>query len=145
MILVLLEQKYYVMPREYEAPRWVSPCEFSPEDINIIKFLIKIGHQYLEDNKETCPWPERADDILKEVDRLTACIPFGVLLSAEEYEALYALLTLALQVAQQPAYQSLSFIFDMEDKEKGKVPRLLQKVIENMERLRKQETLNHSN
>lgn len=144
---MLLNERGYLLPKKREPVRWMRPYEFSLDEIRIIKLLIDIGYQHLKDNKDSCPWPERAGDILMEIDGLIARIPFKVLLTAEEYEALYALLTLALHLVQQSqtSYHSLVDLFDMENKEESKVSQLLHKTVENMERLKKQELLAASN
>lgn len=142
---MLMNEKGYLLPRKQEPVRWIRPYEFSQEEIRIIKLLINIGYQHLKENKESCPWPEKAGDILTEIEGLNARIPFKVLLTADEYEALYALLTLALHLAQQPQYRSFVFLFDMDTKAGGNISTLLQKVIVNMERLRKQEFIGASN
>lgn len=142
---MLNQERYYLVPKKREPARWIHPHEFSPEDVRLIKILIYIGFQHLKENKESCPWPEKANDILKEIERLNTCVPYKVLLTTEEYEALYALLTLAVHLIEQPAYRSSYYVFELDNKEKGNVSALLQKVTENMERLREQETLGARN
>jgi hypothetical protein len=135
----------YIVPRKREAVRWMHPYEFSPEEVGLIKYLVRIGHQHLWENRESCPWPEKAEDILKEIERLTTCVPFKVLLTYEEYEALYALLSLALQLTMNASNRPLDLLLDSDDEEKGKISRLIRKIIENMERLRNQETFSLPN
>ncbi len=142
---MLNQERYYLVPKKSEPARWMHPHEFSAEDIRLIKILIYIGFQHLKDNKESCPWPDKANDILKEIERLSTAVPYKVLLTTDEYEALYALLTLAVHLVEQPAYHSSSYVFELDSKGKGNVSILLQKVTENMERLRAQETLGARN
>lgn len=142
---MLMNERGYLIPRKSEPSCWVRPYEFSQEEVRIIKLLVNLGYEHLKENKESCPWPDKAGDILKEIEGLNARIPFKVLLTSDEYEALYALLTLALHLTEQQQYRSLAIFFDMDTKEDGNVARLLKKVMENMERLRKQEILGATN
>lgn len=138
---MLMNQRYYLVPKNQGVPCSTHPYEFSPQEIRVIKILVNIGHQHLKENKDSCPWPDKAEDILKQIQGLTDCLPFKVLLTAEEYEALYALMTLGLQLAQQPPFRSMDFLFEVLNKEESIVYLLMEKITENMERLRKQEAL----